>query len=298
METTSAHPPLVLGVDGSATSRAALAWAAREASVRRLPVRLVSAWSTHYAVDTIGLAQSVVMDHCTAVLDEAQEAIAAVDPTIPVTTVTHMGSAALAIVEESVGAELVVVGSRGHRALPAMLIGATSLQVAAHAHCPVVVVREDHHALPSRGRVLVGVDGSEASSEAVGQAFAHAARAGAELVAAHAWEVPLTTGVVAAVAAPMDAGPAAQGARAVVARQTGPWREKYPDVRVTTVVEPGRPADLLVERSAEADLVVVGSRGHGVVAGALLGSVGHALLHAAHCPVLVVRPHASVLHHA
>jgi nucleotide-binding universal stress UspA family protein len=297
METTSTHPSLVLGVDGSPSSRSALEWAALEASRRHLPVRLVSAWSTYYAVDTLGLAQSIVMDHCTAILEQARQAIAAVDPTITVTTVTHMGPAALAIVEESVGAELVVVGSRGHRAIPALLIGATSLEVAAHAHCPVVVVREDHRDRPARGSVLVGVEDSEASSEAVGYAFAHASRVGADLVAAHAWPLEYAAGVVSALAAPMAEGQSTEEARAMVTQALAPWREKYPDVRVTTVVEPGRPADLLVERSTDADLVVVGSRGHGLVAGALLGSVGHSVLHGAHCPVAIVRPHATSLHH-
>jgi nucleotide-binding universal stress UspA family protein len=298
METTSPHPPLVLGVDGSASSGPALVWAAHEASSRHLPIHLVSAWSTHYAVDTLGLAQSLVMDHCTAILEAARAQIATVDPTIAVTTVAHMGPAALAIVEESVGAELVVVGSRGHRAIPALLVGATSLEVAAHAYCPVVVVREDHADRPRTGRVVVGVDASEASSEAVGYAFAHASRTGAELVAAHAWPLEYAAGVVAVLAGPVEDDEVAHQARLTATQVLAVWREKYPDVRVTTVVEPGRPADLLVERSADADLLVVGSRGHGLVAGALLGSVGHAVLHGAHCPVAMVRPHAAALHHA
>ena len=102
-------------------------------------------------------------DHCRAILDAAQEDIAEADPSIEVTRRTYIGPAITALIEESGHADTVVVGSRRRRTLPAFLLGATSLEVAAHAACPAVVVREraDAHS----GRVVVGVDGTPRSSE-------------------------------------------------------------------------------------------------------------------------------------
>jgi len=76
----------------------------------------------------------------------------------------------------------------------------------------------------------------------------------------------------------------------LLAERLAGWSEKYPDVEVRRRVVRDRPAAELVDLSRTARLVVVGSRGRGGVRGLLLGSVGHALIHHAHCPVLVARP--------
>ena len=174
MSSALRHPPVVVGVDGSPTSGPALRWAIHEASTRRIPLHLVSAWNPSYDLDTLGLATRTVEDHCRAVLDAARNEVTAADPEVEVTSTAYVGPATTSLVEASRNADTVVVGSRGRRALPGFLLGATSLEVAAHAAGPVVVVRES--ALPDATleRVVVGVDGSPRSSDAVAYAFAYA----------------------------------------------------------------------------------------------------------------------------
>src|SRR5689334_25066007 len=106
------HPPIVVGVDASPTSEPALRWAITEASTRRIPLKLVSAWNPNFDIDALGLATREVEDHCRAVLDHAREQVDATDPTIPVTTTTYIGPAQTALIAASRDADTVVVGSR------------------------------------------------------------------------------------------------------------------------------------------------------------------------------------------
>jgi nucleotide-binding universal stress UspA family protein len=157
--------------------------------------------------------------------------------------------------------------------------------VAGHTTCPVAVVRQPP-AQP-RGEVVVGVDGSPAGAEAVGFAFAEASFRGAVLRAVHAWSRPIAGGGPFALA---DAEEMAQDERRVLAEALVGWSERYPDVKVTERLEHGHPVDVLREASTRADLLVVGSRGRGDLAGLLLGSVSHSLLHHAACPLAVTPP--------
>ena len=136
MSSALRHPPVVVGVDGSPTSGAALRWAIHEASTRRVPIHLVSAWNPSFDLDTLGLATRTVEDHCRAILDAARNEVTAADPEVEVTSTAYVGPATTSLVEASLHADTVVVGSRGRRALPGFLLGATSLEVAAHAACP------------------------------------------------------------------------------------------------------------------------------------------------------------------
>ena len=139
--------------------------------------------------------------------------------------------------------------------------------------------------------MVVGVDGSPTSEPALAMAFEEAAIRGAELVAVHAW-VEFASDTVYASARQffVDWDAIENREREMLAERLAGWREKYPDVTVRRVVMGGRPARCLVEQAADAQLLVVGSRGHGGFAGMLLGSTSHALIHHAPCPLLVVRP--------
>jgi nucleotide-binding universal stress UspA family protein len=287
MTTTRQHPPVVVGVDGSSTAGPALRWAIREASARRIPIQLVSAWNPSYDIDTLGLATRAVEDHCRAILDAAQDDIAAADPTIAVTTTTYIGAATTALVEASHHADTVVVGSRRLRALPAFLLGATSLEVAAHAACPAVVVRE--RAAAHSGKVVVGIDGTARSIDAVSYAFAYASSHHSTLTVLHAFQVEFVAGVISKLSAEESNARWAQEEMALTSETIAGWAEKYPDVHVDRMTVRDHPVEALVAESTTSDLLVLGGRRRGPIGGALLGSVGHGVLHDAHCPVAVVR---------
>ncbi|OHV36715.1 MULTISPECIES: universal stress protein [Pseudofrankia] len=137
-------------------------------------------------------------------------------------------------------------------------------------------------------RIVVGIDGSEGSREALRWAMRESELHGAELLVLLAWQLPAVGPYLPAM--PLDAGvweeSARQGLSEALAAVFG---DKVPD-GVRAEVRPGPPASVLVEAGRDADLVVVGSRGHGGFVGALLGSVSTAVVHHTTCPVLVVRP--------
>ena len=153
----------------------------------------------------------------------------------------------------------------------------------------MVVVRGSVPA-PPEGPVVVGVDGSPTSEAAVGFAYEAAATRGVPLVAVHTWWDLMVDPTFAPL---LDWDALEADEREVLAERLAGWGEKYPDVHVQRLVMHDRPARALLAQAAGAQLVVVGTRGRGGVAGLLLGSVSHALLHHAPCPVAVVRPDAT-----
>jgi nucleotide-binding universal stress UspA family protein len=165
-----------------------------------------------------------------------------------------------------------------------LLIGSIALAAAARAHCPVAVVGGSAAARPE-APVVVGVDGSAESDAALGYAFEEANARGVPLVAVHAWsDVVLDPRLMLL----LDWVTVEKSAHAFLADRLAGWTGKFPDVDVRTSVVRDRPASALVERSTNAQLLVVGSRGRGGVAGLLLGSVSRAVLPHAHSPVVLV----------
>jgi len=193
------------------------------------------------------------------------------------------------LLAESTRAELVVLGDRGLGGFAGLLIGSVAVALAAHAACPVVVVRgaEPDRTTSRPEPVVVGVDGSPAGEAAVAFAFEAAALRGVPLVAVHTWRDLLVDATMAPL---VDWDAVEADEREVLAERLAGWGEKYPDVEVRRLVTRDRPAHALVQESGRAQLVVVGSRGRGGIAGMLLGSVSQALLHHSACPVVVTRP--------
>lgn len=287
MDVRWAHRPVVAGVDGSDAALRAVGWAAREAVRRRTGLRLVAAftvppeqvvgragWSERFADELMAAEHELLAEAAAA----AQRAATGVEVTREVRTGHPVG----VLVEESRAAQLVVVGNRGRSGVAGLLLGSVSVALAARAECPLVVVRGE----PSHGPVVVGVDGSPVSEAATAFAFEAAAALRVPLVAVHAWGEPAAD----AVWEPLpDHRARREGEREVLAERLAGWADKYPDVVVERVVVLDRPAHALLERARGAQMVVVGSHGRGSASGLLLGSVGHAVLHAAACPVAVVR---------
>jgi nucleotide-binding universal stress UspA family protein len=142
--------------------------------------------------------------------------------------------------------------------------------------------------------VVVGVDGSDPSRRALDEATRQAVATGTALEVVSAWEWPTSTGWTLPLPEGYDPEADAQG---LVDGLLEPVRAAHPDLEVRTVVAEGSPAGLLVKASAGADLLVVGNRGHGGIAGMLLGSVSEHCVSSAHCPVLVVRDDRHGSHH-
>jgi nucleotide-binding universal stress UspA family protein len=188
--------------------------------------------------------------------------------------------------EHSKAAELLVVGDSGRGRIASALVGSVALSVAARAACPVVVVR-GLPAIPSGTLpVVVGIDGTPLSEAALAFAYDAAAAWGVPLVAVHTWLDEINDPALADL---VDWQTAAVQAEEVLAERLAGWSEKYPDVPVERLVARGLPGHALLDQAAKAQLVVVGSRGHGEIAGLLLDSVSNALVHKATCPVAIVR---------
>ncbi|WP_305091454.1 universal stress protein [Prescottella sp. R16] len=287
---TAPRAPIVVGIDGSDTSRAAVTWAAHTAHLHERPLRIVSALGapTPYG-DGIRLPQSYFVDRDRAThthLDDAARTAREEAPDIDVTTDVLEGPARPALLDAATTAHAIVVGSRGLGRVTATLAGSVAVALSAHAHCPVVVVR--NHDVPAGGDIVVGVDGTDNSRPALAAAFDEATRRGRTLTAVHTWSpFSMSTAFDDQLDLPWDEVEVAE--QAVLAESLAGWADRYPNTPVTRAVVRGNTADILAEHAAEAELLVVGSHGRGGFAGMLLGSTSATLLHSVSCPLMIVR---------
>lgn len=291
-EQAGRHRGVVVGVDGSAHTKAAISWAARDAALHGLPLTLVHviqppmvlSWPENTAAE-YGPWQSQgkeVIESATAIAEQAVAELGEVE----IVSETFTEAMRPTLIELTKTAKLMVVASRGLGAFGRMLLGSVSSALVHHAYCPVAVIHDDADMADRLDApVVVGVDGSTASETATALAFDEAARRKVELVAAHAWSDTI------AIETPGITYQTMQGlGEEVLAERLAGWQERYPDVNVRRVVACDRPAHQLLELSEEAQLVVVGSHGRGGFAGMLLGSVSTKVVNEAHIPVIVARP--------
>ncbi|GAA4607510.1 nucleotide-binding universal stress UspA family protein [Actinoplanes octamycinicus] len=282
--------PVLVGTDGSAPAQAAVRWAAVESQRRDVPLTILNAYDPTWA-GTPGLPRrdlTGAADLAEAVVAEARAEISTLAPAVTVHTVVVPGDPAAVLLEHGQDAGLLVVGHRGRGGFTSLMLGSVSSRVSTHSRCTTVVVRG--RVLAIDGPVIVGVDSSAGSRLAIGAAFDAARRRHTPVLAVHAYATPLPpVGPGLAPIPPPDLDELAKTHAGTVERLLAEWIDRFPDVPVQAQIATGTAAGLLVGASHHAQLVVVGSHGHGTVTGILLGSVGQQLLHHADCPILIAR---------
>ncbi|WNG83079.1 universal stress protein [Mycobacterium sp. ITM-2016-00316] len=292
MSQSSTRFGILVGIDGSPESLAAVRWAARAAALRRRPVTLmhvvspiIVSWSIEAVLSDY---QGWQEDNADNVIKLAKETLcAAVDgsPAPEVLVERRHDGVMTELTEASGSADLIVIGSRGLGPVGGAVLGSVSRGLLHHARCPLVVtkdgvVRNTDRDLP----VLLGVDGSPSSEAAIGFAFAEASRRGVDLVALHAWSDDALFPFLG-----MDWHTFEDQGHEILGERLAGWQEQYPDVTVYRRIVCDKPARWLIDESRHAQLVVVGSRGRGGISGMLLGSVSTAVAESASAPVAVVR---------
>jgi nucleotide-binding universal stress UspA family protein len=280
---------IVVGFDRSHQAQLAAVWALDEASRTGAPVEFLYVYELPAWMPAAAMVPGPVVwpdleikDAVRKMLDETLTAAMPSHPGVRAKVSIVNGTAALALIDRSAGAGMIVLGSHGHSAVSGLL-GSVSVAVTAHAHCPVVVI---HGAGTSTGPVVVGVDDSPSADATLAFAVELAATRVVPLHVVRAW--PPTAG-----------GPPSP--EAVSAEERRPfedlvavWQQKFPAVPVSTEAVVEHPAAALTRASRNAQLLVVGTRGRGMVRGLLLGSVSQHLLRHSACAVAVVHDPAPV----
>lgn len=287
---------IVVGVDGTSPSERAALWAARQAELFGKPLLLVYGmqWPVHtqahlHASAGLGALQEFNQE---PMREWAQDMLAALaercrDTTgAEVHTEVFAGDPANAVILAADKVGFVVVGHSDQGGVARFLLGSTAERLARSCPWPVVVVR-DEVAFDRRradGPVVVGVDGSAVSVRAVRFAFGFAAQHDAEVVVVHASGENGSPQVETREEAALREG------RGPVGTELAECVRQYSGVRHQLVNATGQPAEVLLAASAEAELLVVGSRGKGAVHRALMGSVSRVVVDSALCPVAVLSP--------
>ncbi|WP_052745667.1 universal stress protein [Allosalinactinospora lopnorensis] len=271
------------GSDADATT---LAWATSEAVRRQASLQLVHAqelpsWFVRHHRLTAE-AKEDANAHAEELFDRARAHVHAREAAV--VTESHFGFGAAASVLSSAAREasLVVLGASRHEEQHHITLRPVASHVAAHAPCPVVVARDPGD---GAGNVIVGVDGSRISEEAVGFAFEEAAYRGTGVAAVMAWEPVISAWPVF----PDDVGAQRELAVDALAGSVTRWRDRYPGVSLEQRVVQGHPVRALLDVAPATPLLVVGSHGHGWFPGALLGSVSNALIRRSPVTLAVVR---------
>ncbi|MGQ4614450.1 universal stress protein [Nocardia sp. R7R-8] len=285
--------PIVVGVDGSAGSAAAVAWGAQAAAQHRAPLRLVHVlepvadYGPGVTEPLTSTDYTRLEGHGRWVLDTAtEEALIAARALrdIEITTELVYEPVGPALLDRTRGARMMVVGTRERGTVRRALLGSVSAALARRARCPLVVVREGAP-LTAQARkqlIVVGVDGTQSSEPAIEAALHEASARDVPLLALHVWtgvEVPSTS-----AARTVDTDK-----QIVLAESLAGWQERFPEVEIRREIVTDRPERCLLERSEQAQLLVVGSRGRGGFAGMLFGSTSQALLLSVACPIMIVR---------
>ncbi|MFL1428404.1 MULTISPECIES: universal stress protein [unclassified Nocardiopsis] len=283
-------PAVIAGVDGTAGARAALGWAIEAAARRRVQLRIVHGLGPATVIGAAAADRRTadgVRASAHELLTESAEYARAARPDIEVVTVLAVADAPAVLLEEARHGDVIAVGSRGLGSVRAIMLGSVGMHTSANAPCPVVVV-PDVESRGYRGRVVVGVDGSPSSRRALRFALEEALTTDASVVLVHALgdDAPAEDEAIDDEVLDRQSEEVVGGVLAEVIDE----RTEHLDISAVRVR--ADPVEALLEAGAEADMIVVGSRGRGGVRGLVLGSVSQGVLHHAGIPVAVLPPHA------
>ncbi|WP_433663231.1 universal stress protein [Nocardia sp. CA-128927] len=292
---TQLDDAIIAAVDGSVISYQAVAWAAVEAGLHHCRLHLVTSMGIEAS---LGVGMSVgeadvewLRKDSERILTEATRIARTAAPGDEPRITTEVSVEAIIplLIERSAYARMLVVGSRGMGAFRRGVLGSVSTATTHHAHCPVAVIHGNPaiDAVSATQPILVGVDGTSNSVAALDLAFEEASRRKVGLTALHAWSD------VSGLDVPVAGWDGAQeSAQATLAEALAGHTERYPDVTVRRIVLANRPVRALLDESANAQLIVVGSHGRGGFTSMVLGSTSNALLHSVEVPMIVVRERA------
>ncbi|MFF4113223.1 universal stress protein [Streptomyces sp. NPDC001714] len=294
---------VTVGLDGSPESRAAAEWAAREAQLRALPLKIVHvAEPAPVPVAQAPLVGPETHQHWTRQMPrESAEGLRLRHPGLEVHTEQLTGTVAEALCEAAEFADLLVLGSRGFGAIGGFVVGSVSLSVVARVERPVVLVRggeqaADEHRMDPAGvpsaatpfrPVVLGLDVGHPDHTLLEFAFDAAARRRSPLRVVHAWPETATSHY----RFPGDAelqDDLERSHRTALAEALRPWRQKFPGVDVIEASRCGSAAQVVVNGARDASLAVVGRRIRTGSLGTHIGHVTHAVLHHVGAPVAVV----------
>ncbi|WP_405904935.1 universal stress protein [Streptomyces sp. NBC_00828] len=296
---------VIVGLDGSPESRAAAEWAAREAKLRGLALKLVHVWEpVPEPMAQAPLLGAETQQHWSERIPrESAEGLRLRHPGVEITAEQLSGRPADVLTRQAKDAALLVLGSRGMSGIGGFLVGSVGQAVLAHTERPVVLVRAgeqaaDEHVADPAGipsaagpyrPVVLGLATDDPDPSLVEFAFDAADRRATSLRVVHGWNPPpyYAYGLAADIELHGELSRQEATALSDVLR---PWRQKFPSVEVVEESRYGTPANHLVDASREASLVVVGRRIRRNSLGSHIGPVTHAVLHHSTAPVAVV-PH-------
>jgi nucleotide-binding universal stress UspA family protein len=278
---------IVVGVDGSEYAHCAVKWAADEAKARGAVLQIVFAGTKEPTDGPASPSASSLISSGEAIVGDAFGLVALRHPSVVIESEVVPSGAAEALVAASLTADLLVLGARGKGGFKELLLGSVGERCIHRAHCPVVIVRSgtaDPVDYSVHGRIVVGVDGSDSSGQALRWALEEGAIRGASVEAVSAYQFAPLTGTTNGT----EKG--YQSAAILFTKAASVEAEKLqPNVSFRADTRFGDAVPSLLSACEGADLLVLGSRGHGMVHDALLGSVAHQCAHHAPCPVVIMR---------
>jgi nucleotide-binding universal stress UspA family protein len=280
---------IIVGYDGTAPSGEAVLWAAHEADVRGVPLQIISCYEIPAAGEAMfgwPSSESIggLVEATEAHLEEMRDVVVRAHPGLQFKTITSAGPASIALLDDLSAGDLLVVGASSHQGPTAFWLGSTPRSVIRHSPCPVAVVR----GAASRGRpdrVLVGIDGSRPSEQALRWAAEEACLHRAPLVVVHGWWYPY---VLAEDSRSQARDLTQVDAACMLDRAVEAARELCSGDVTGLLVEAG-PASALLDTARDGDLLVLGSRGHGAIMAGLIGSTVNSVVERSAVPVVVVR---------